>query len=341
MLALAPSALLRFSRGGSVNSDAILLPFFPVSSVLATVRPEECALAIFLIIDVFALVSPPVGPVKDAEALHLVIFPPTLVDAGVAPSVDAVAIDVVLVEFALIGAPVRPRDLALSMFFPIHVVSFVGGTVGPGLDAVAVLLILLPVAHVAGAVAVGVDAETVGLVVLPETVVDVSVGVDEPTIAINLVFLPLSLVHRAIRPYLNTLALPNTGPEQPLALVLSAIFKQGHLAVLEQSYVCRVRPVIKVPQLISYLNHDRVVVVELVFAIHASEVGHLRDLFLRLIHALLRSFVITAAQNTSQRFIVLSLYPCYLFSLLLYFFLQLLILFLKNGELALLALMGI
>jgi len=105
------------------------------------------------------------------------------------------------------------------------------------------LLIFLPLTGVACTIQMAVDAVTMCLIVLPMAIIDITISMDQSTLSVSFVFHPVALVHGAIRPNLDTLALPCLSADQPFTLVSCTVF-ENHCGALfafaEFALKCRV-----------------------------------------------------------------------------------------------------
>jgi hypothetical protein len=109
----------------------VLLSTLPLSDVLATISPGECALAFTFVDCEFSFIAFAILPGKYAIPMHLVAFPLALVEFTIRPVVLPSSTYLVLLEFAIIEASICEGKFASAVLFAISVLTFVLGTVWP------------------------------------------------------------------------------------------------------------------------------------------------------------------------------------------------------------------
>lgn len=202
-----------------VDTSSVLFSLVPLALVASSVGPCEGAVAMFLIILVFANVLAPVAPREHALALHSVIDPISLEHSAVSPNVFADAVDVVLLEIAVVGTLVTPDELSSAVLHAFDVFAGVLGTIGPLFDSLSMLLVVEPLALVPAAIIVGVNSEAIGLVLMPRALVHIAFRVDQAAVPTRHPVLPKPVVSRAIRPNLNSASISLIALRMPFSLI--------------------------------------------------------------------------------------------------------------------------
>ena len=185
----------------------MLLALAPLACVRATILPPESAKAIFLVVQIFAIVSTTVRPLHFTLASHFSVQPLSGVCASIAPLVGAEPIKSVVLELTFVAITVRPLSTTLASLFTFDILADEARLVGPHFEATAVLLVVSPEAAMQGTVGVPVRAETVCLVIAPLALVLVTICVNQSTVAIHSVANDVSFVQAAIGPDQHAISL--------------------------------------------------------------------------------------------------------------------------------------
>jgi hypothetical protein len=204
----------------------VLLAVFPLTVVLATIRPSENTMTLLLIVEVVSLVTTSIMPCEYTCPVHLVIVPLSGILAAIRPSVDAPSLNIVIEEGTFVGWTISPEELALAVLLAFLIIAFVAGTIRPDLLTLAMLLIFEPPTLITGTIRVVIDTEAVSLVIFPLPVVYVTVSMDKATFSISFIVTPVSLIERAVNPDLHTLTVL-VALSVPLTSILGSIVEDN------------------------------------------------------------------------------------------------------------------
>lgn len=148
-MALVPFAHALLALGGYVHPYAVLLPLVPLASEESAVSPQEGAFTLLQVVDVLALVGPPVWPLVSTPPVHLVGNPLARVLPLVLPAEGPLALHGVIYKVTLVRGTIRPFKLPIAMLLAILVAtSVLGVVIYVLLDSLAVLLVVAPLTDI-------------------------------------------------------------------------------------------------------------------------------------------------------------------------------------------------
>lgn len=128
------------------HTSPVLSSLFPLADKTSTIWPLECALTLFLVVAVLALISPPIAPRHLAMTAELVLFPLTRVQPSVRPLVAAFSVKSVVAKLTAILSPIRPLKHAISVFDSLNVRTLVPRSVVVHLESISVRRVGTPLA---------------------------------------------------------------------------------------------------------------------------------------------------------------------------------------------------
>lgn len=181
----------------------MLNAFDPLSLVAGAVRPVHLAVALALIILVFALVRVSAGPLELPKATLLVVNVVAFVGVALGATRAAPLTFPVLHAFhhvAYVSGSRFPSVLAFSMRFPVDVVSCVGISVNKQIGASAVLETHVPLALVPIALLPSVNAIAMRLAIFPFANVAVVVNASPNSVPLLQSLVPLAIVDFTVGP---------------------------------------------------------------------------------------------------------------------------------------------
>ena len=129
--AILPLALLLDALFTDVGSNSVLLSSLPFADVFAAVSPDECAVALALVVHELARILLAVFPLELALAVHFVLAPVAGVRFAIWPEVVPETADFVVLKSALVIASICEGQSSLTFFLSVFVFAFVPGTIGP------------------------------------------------------------------------------------------------------------------------------------------------------------------------------------------------------------------
>ena len=173
-------------------------------------------MALFLVVDEFALVLAVITIYKHTVAVHLVVNEVPRVTASIGPRVLALTFHFVVAEHAFVAGAVEHSEFSTSMSESIIVLAFevpivpllfakamlliafpftlIDGLISPYEFAISIFLIVFPIADVIRAIWVKHPALPVVLIVGPIPVISHPAGPDAPTHAVSERTTPLAQV---------------------------------------------------------------------------------------------------------------------------------------------------